>query len=125
MYEVDVEAGGSREEYWAVLEFTDRKGRPHRKEIRKKRKADKNSNILQAAVEAFQVLRVPCEVNLYIDSEYVLTPLRQRWIAAWETNGWRNARGKPIKNVDQWQQLSVAMAWHYVTPRETRIREGR
>ena len=52
MYEVDIEIGGSPEGYWVMMRFEDQKGKLHRKEFRKERKADKNSNVLQAALEA-------------------------------------------------------------------------
>ena len=55
MYEVDIGIGGDREGYWALLRFEDRQGKPHRKEIRQEREADKNSNLLQAAVVAAAV----------------------------------------------------------------------
>lgn len=116
MYEVDVEIGGSRKGYWAVLWFEDRQGKPHRREIHREREADKNSNVLQAAVEAFQVLRVACEVNLFTDSDYIINPLSQGWLAKWETNGWRNSSGKLVRNAGQWQQLSMAAAGHRITP---------
>ena len=94
MYEIDMEIGGDRKGYWALLRFEDRQGKPHRREIKKSRKADKNSNVLQAAVEAFQVLKRPCVVNLFTESDYILNPMGQGWLAKWETNGWRNSAGK-------------------------------
>ena len=114
MYEIDMEIGGDRKGYWALLRFEDRQGKPHRREIKKSRKADKNSNVLQAAVEAFQVLKRPCVVNLFTESDYILNPMGQGWLAKWETNGWRNSAGKRIKNVGQWQALSMAAAGHRI-----------
>ena len=115
MYEVDMEIGGSPEGYWVMMRFEDQKGKLHRKEFRKERKADKNSNVLQAALEAFLILRVPCEVNVFTESGHVLEPIRNGWLAKWEHNGWKNAEGKPVKNAGQWQKLSAVMAWHYIT----------
>lgn len=123
MYEVDMEIGGSREGYWALLRFEDRRGRPHRKEIRGEREADKNSNLLQAAVEAFRALQVACVVNLFTDSGYIINPLSRGWLAKWEANGWRNSSGKQVKYAGQWQQLSQAAAGHRVEVREGSITE--
>lgn len=119
MYEVRVEIGGSRQEYWAHLRFEDRKGTIHRKEFRKTREADRNSNLLQAAIEALKILQVPCQVELFTDSDYLTGSIRQRWLAKWETNGWRNAEGNRIKNAGQWQEFSLAAAWHTITIRKT------
>ncbi len=115
LYEVDMEVGGDREGYWAVMRFEDRKGKLHKKEIRRERKADKNGNVLQAAVEAFEALKVPCEVRLFTDCTYLLNPLRQGWLARWEAAGWKNADGKQVQNAGQWRRLCAAMAWHGVT----------
>ena len=35
MYEIDMEIGGDRKGYWALLRFEDRQGKPHRREIKK------------------------------------------------------------------------------------------
>lgn len=123
MYEVDIGIGGDREGYWALLRFEDRQGKPHRKEIRQEREADKNSNLLQAAVEAFQTLRVACVVNLITDSSYIINPLSLGWLARWEINGWRNSSGKLIRNAGQWRLLSEAMAGHRVEAHEGKITE--
>lgn len=115
MYEVDMEIGGSQEGYWAVLRFEDQKGKIHKKEFRKERKAEKNSNVLHAALEAFKILRIPCEVNIFTESAHVLEPIRNGWLAKWENNGWKNSQGQQVKNAELWKRLSIEMAWHYIT----------
>ena len=112
LYDVSIATGASPNKYWALLAFTDRRGELHEKQIQVERKATKNSNALQAAIDALEVLKAPCKVTIYAESEYMVEPFRQGWAAAWEKHGWKKTGGKPLKNADQWQQLFKAMEPH-------------
>ncbi len=68
---------------------------------------------LQAAIESLNVLKKPCEVVLYTDSQYVKQGITV-WIHNWKKNHWRNASKQPIKNQDLWQALEVATHKHQV-----------
>ncbi len=64
---------------------------------------------LLAVIEALAALRRPCEVDLYLDSEYVRKGITE-WLPAWKARGWRTASRQPVKNVDLWQRLDAAVA---------------
>jgi ribonuclease HI len=71
-----------------------------------------------AAIVAFESLKRPCLVDLHTDSQYLRNGILT-WINQWKRNGWRTADKKPVKNVDLWQRLEVALAkhrvrWHWV-----------
>jgi ribonuclease HI len=73
---------------------------------------------LMAAISALEALTKPCEVDLHTDSQYVRNGISS-WIYGWKKNGWRTADNKPVKNVDLWQKLDVALKehkvrWHWV-----------
>lgn len=73
---------------------------------------------LQAAIEALNALKQPCEVELYTDSEYLRLGIT-RWMNAWQRRGWRTTEGQPVKNQDLWQALARAASrhvvhWHWV-----------
>jgi len=68
---------------------------------------------LMAAIEALNALKKPCNVTLYTDSVYVKDGIT-KWIHGWRRNGWRNARKKPVKNADLWQQLGEAQKRHEI-----------
>ncbi len=77
-----------------------------------------NQMELTAAIEALNALKRPCVVELHTDSQYVKNGLT-KWIHGWKKNGWRTADRKPVKNVELWQALDVAVArhtiaWHWV-----------
>ena len=75
---------------------------------------------MMAVIEALSALRQPCQVALYLDSEYVRKGITE-WIHGWKARGWRTAAKQPVKNVDLWQRLDALVAtsghrisWHWV-----------
>lgn len=59
---------------------------------------------LTAVIEALAALKRPCEVALYLDSEYVRKGITE-WIHGWKAKGWKTAAKQPVKNADLWQRL--------------------
>jgi len=93
----------------AVLRFGDvekelKGGEPH---------TTNNRMELMAAISALEVLKKPCEVDLYTDSQYVRQGITS-WIHGWKRNGWRTADKKPVKNEDLWRRLDAAAERHDV-----------
>lgn len=73
---------------------------------------------LTAAIEALALLKRPCQVKLYTDSNYLRQGM-QTWLAQWKKNGWRNSKKEPVKNADLWQRLDELanihqIQWHWV-----------
>ncbi len=73
---------------------------------------------LMAAIQALESLKRGCVVRLTTDSEYVKKGITE-WMPQWKQRGWRTAARKPVKNVDLWQRLDVAVGrhqveWHWV-----------
>ena len=60
---------------------------------------------LKAVIEGLKALKVPCNVNLYSDSRYVVDAFNENWISTWQLNNWRTAGKKEVKNVDLWKEL--------------------
>ena len=59
---------------------------------------------LTAVIEGLAALKRPCEVTVYLDSQYVRQGITE-WIHGWKARGWRTAAKAPVKNVDLWQKL--------------------
>ena len=80
---------------------------------------------LTAVIEALNALKRPCQVTLYLDSEYVRKGITE-WVAGWKARGWRTAARQPVKNVDLWQRLDtlVACAGHKIDWRWVRGHSG-
>ncbi len=71
---------------------------------------------LTAVIEALTALKRPCEVTLFLDSEYVRKGITE-WIHGWKARGWRTAARQPVKNVELWQKLDavVIQSGHQIT----------
>ena len=91
----------------------------HRKELKGGEKLTTNNRMeLTAAIEALAALKMPSDVDLYTDSNYLRGGITE-WIKKWTSNGWRTAAKKPVMNAELWQRLQEAAAphqvrWHWV-----------
>ena len=60
---------------------------------------------LRGVIEGLKALKEACEVDLYSDSQYVVSAFTENWIEDWQKNRWKTASKSPVKNVDLWQEL--------------------
>ena len=63
---------------------------------------------MTAVIEALAALKRPCQITLFLDSQYVLKGITE-WIEGWKSRGWRTAAKAPVKNVDLWQKLDALL----------------
>jgi ribonuclease HI len=68
---------------------------------------------MTAAIEGLAVLKRPCRVRVYTDSQYLRDGI-VRWLPQWKARGWRTADKKPVKNIDLWQRLDEAATVHRI-----------
>jgi len=64
---------------------------------------------MMAVIQGLTALKQPCQVTLYLDSQYVLKGITE-WLPGWKARGWRTASKEPVKNVELWQQLDKLVA---------------
>ena len=101
--------------YGAVLQYVDGNGNLHVKEVSQGYECTTNNRMeLLGAIAALEVLKAPCEVTLYSDSQYVVNAFNQHWVDGWLRRGWKNAKKEPVKNIDLWKRLLAAKAPHRV-----------
>ncbi len=74
-----------------------------------------NQMELTAAIMALDKLKVPCDVELYSDSAYLINAFNEGWITSWQMNGFKNASKKPVANVELWQKLIEFNNTHKIT----------
>ena len=68
---------------------------------------------LLAVIQALAALKKPCQVALYLDSQYVRQGITE-WIHGWQQRGWKTADRKPVKNAELWQRLDALRKLHHV-----------
>ncbi len=68
---------------------------------------------LMAAISALEALKKPCDIELYIDSKYVLDGIT-KWLPNWKKMGWKTASKAPVKNDDLWKRLDSAAQTHTI-----------
>ena len=59
---------------------------------------------LLAAISALNLLKEPCEVELFSDSAYLVNAFNLGWIFNWIKNGWK-IKSKEVKNSDLWIEI--------------------
>ena len=69
---------------------------------------------LLAVIEGLKALKEKCNVNLYSDSQYVISAINEKWLDKWVSLGWRANSKNGVKNVDLWQALIPLIKKHNV-----------
>ena len=102
--------------YGAVLEYVDGKGQLHTKELSQGyTKTTNNRMELMAVIAGLEALNLPCTVEVYSDSQYVVNAFNQHWVDGWIKKGWKRGKNEPVKNVDLWKRLLEVKSRHQVT----------
>ncbi len=102
-------AGG----YGTILRYKDTTGQYHEKELTAGYKMTTNNRMeLLAVIVGLEALKKPCKVKITSDSKYFIDAFEQKWIESWQSNNWKNASKKPVKNMDLWKRLLKAMEIH-------------
>lgn len=60
---------------------------------------------LMAAIRGLELLKEPCAVTLYSDSQYLVQAMREGWARRWRANGWQRSRKAMAANPDLWERL--------------------
>ena len=68
-----------------------------------------------AAIMGLKALKEPCKVNLYSDSQYLISAFNEGWIFSWQQNNWKNSNKKEVKNIDLWKEIIDLTNIHDVT----------
>ena len=72
-----------------------------------------NQMELMAAIKALESLKESCQVELFTDSKYVKLGITE-WIINWKTNGFKNAKKKPVVNAQLWIRLDAVASEHQI-----------
>lgn len=69
---------------------------------------------LTAVIKALEMLKEPCEVTLYTDSQYVSNALKLGWAEKWRANNWMRNKKEKALNPELWDRLLNLCATHKV-----------
>ena len=101
--------------YGTVLSCTMKDGTEHLREYSGGYVRTTNNRMeLMAAIVGFEALTKPCEVEVYSDSQYMVKAFNEHWLEGWMKKGWKRGKNEPVKNVDLWKRLLLAMEPHKV-----------
>lgn len=114
MYTVKIEVGGNASKYWARLETVDKQGKPFVREIEQEHQGTINGNLLQAVIDALTRLNKHCMLDIYVPSDHIVAAWKNGWVKTWQESGGKNAKEKPVRNWDLWQELMKQLAGHSV-----------
>ncbi|HCX65825.1 MAG TPA: ribonuclease HI [Eubacteriaceae bacterium] len=96
-----------------VLLYPEKNGYKEYKEGHKN--TTNNQMELLAAVKGLEMLKEPCEVELYSDSAYLVNGFEKGWVDGWKKKGWSRGKGKPLKNKELWMRLDELRKIHRIT----------
>jgi len=86
----------------------------HEKEISGGEAQTTNNRMeLTAVITALNLLKEPCHVTLYTDSQYITDAINKHWLDSWIKKGWKRKTGE-VKNPELWQQLVSLLEIHRV-----------
>src|SRR5260221_4712446 len=69
---------------------------------------------IYAAIKGLELLKQPCKVTLYSDSQYLVKAMTEGWVAGWKKKSWWRTRTERPENVDLWQRLDALCQTHQV-----------
>ncbi len=72
-----------------------------------------NQMEMRAVIEGLRMLKQPCHVVVYTDSQYLHKGFTL-WMDKWKLNGWRTAGKEPVKNRELWQALDELAGRHKI-----------
>lgn len=88
--------------YGTVLHFVAKDGTLHKKTLSAGYKLTTNNRMeMMAAIVGLEALKLPCDVTIYSDSQYLVNAFEKNWISGWiKKNGIWTARELKEKNAE-------------------------
>lgn len=87
----------------------------HQKEISGFQAQTTNNRMeLTAVINALSLLKEPCNVTVFTDSQYVCNAIKNGWAVKWKNNNWKRSKNEPALNADLWETLLNLLEIHSV-----------
>jgi ribonuclease HI len=88
------------------------------------RKTTNNRMEILAAIAGLEMLKHPCKVTLYSDSQYLVEAMTKGWVELWRRKQWWHRKTEPVPNRDLWERLLGLCEKHQVDFRWVRGHAG-
>src|SRR3954471_8901846 len=67
-----------------------------------------------AAIVGLEMLKQPCKVTLFSDSQYLVDAITKGWAVSWKKKNWWRTRTERVPNSDLWKRLLPLCEKHQV-----------
>ena len=78
------------------------------------RKTTNNRMEIYGAIAGLEMLKQPCNVTIYSDSQYLVNAMMEGWVARWKKKDWWRTNTERAENVDLWKRLDELCQTHQV-----------
>lgn len=96
--------------YAAILMYEDNK-----KEIFGAQENTTNNKMeITAVLKALEIIKEPCDIEVYSDSTYVVDSIEKGWLFGWEKRNWIKSDKKQVKNIDLWKEMLKYLRIHNI-----------
>lgn len=72
-----------------------------------------HSATLKIIVEALKRYRVPSEINIHIQDDYIKNAY-EHYLGRWQQNDFKNAKGSPVANCEEWREIRELSQKHLI-----------
>ena len=79
------------------------------------RRTTNNRMEILAAIVGLEMLKEPCRVTLYSDSQYLVHAMTKGWVERWQKKNWWRTKDERALNVELWKRLIPLCETHDVT----------
>jgi len=95
--------------YGAILKY----GREIKEISGYEKETTNNRMEMMAVIKALELLKRPCAVRVFTDSNYVVKGMTE-WVSGWIEKNWLNSRKRPVSNKDLWERLLKLSQLHQI-----------
>lgn len=74
-----------------------------------------NGATLRAINEALLRMNQSCEIHLHVENTYILNMIDKN-LDLWVGNGFKNSKGNPLENQEEWRKLWAQSVKHLLVP---------
>jgi ribonuclease HI len=78
------------------------------------RRTTNNRMELMAAIAGLSALNIPSSVELYSDSQYLVSSMNEGWAQKWRAKRWMKTTKRKVPNHDLWKRLLELCEFHQV-----------